>query len=61
MRRAFRTMSDLTINSTVKLASGYEMPVLGYGVRSPSSAFLLYPSFVTLNFVGLLLLVQVIS
>jgi hypothetical protein len=30
-----RMASKLTIDSTVKLKSGYQLPVLGFGVRLP--------------------------
>jgi hypothetical protein len=31
-----KTMSKLTINSTLRMNSGYEIPMLGYGVRFPT-------------------------
>lgn len=41
-RNLFRTMSEspktLTINSTVKLSSGYDLPLLGFGVYQNDDA-----------------------
>ncbi len=31
-------MAPLTINSTIKLPSGYDIPRLGFGVRAPRSS-----------------------
>lgn len=30
-------MVDLTINSKLRMNSGFEIPILGYGVSSPDS------------------------
>lgn len=39
-----RRMAPLTINSTLKLRSGYDIPVLGFGVSSAPSRNLHVPN-----------------
>lgn len=36
LRTAAKMTSNLTIQSTIKLNSGYEIPRLGFGVSSPT-------------------------